>query len=360
VTAALYPGLLAYGCAVLLDLFVRLPSALHPVAWFGKFAELLIARAPLSGPLRAASVGTLLAIGLPALAAWLSHQLLLRCAGSWLLPALQVLLLYCCVCLYGLLDAGKQLGSALREQGLAAARAQLAWLCSRDSAELDESDLITGTIESLAENLCDSVVAPLFFLSIFGLPGAVAYRALNTLDAMIGYRGRYEWLGKPAARLDDLANLVPARLSALLLMAAGFCATRRLRMSVPRGLHTWARDHARTPSPNGGHPVAMAAGLLGVRLDKPGQYVLGAEWPRPRLEDLERALALCKGAGQLALLSASLLLPTPLAFGPWPAAAAAATGADRSAHVHADLASVNLAPSIWRRANASAWRVARG
>src|SRR5207244_3330506 len=162
--------------------------------------------------------------------------------------------------------------------------------------------------ESLAENLSDSVVAPLFFLLCFGLEGAIAYRAINTLDAMIGYRGRYEWLGKAAARIDDVANYVPARLTALLLWAAGasLALGRASGLSPRRGLRVWRADHARTASPNGGHPMAMAAGLLGVRLDKPAQYVLGADLPAATALDIERAIALCARAGNFALLAGAV------------------------------------------------------
>ena len=99
----------------------------------------------------------------------------------------------------------------LEHGNLEDARAALRSLCSRDPSELTSEGLLAATIESLAENASDSFVAPLFFYALFGVPGAVGYRAVNTLDAMIGYRGEYEWLGKCAARLDDLANLIPAR-----------------------------------------------------------------------------------------------------------------------------------------------------
>ncbi|HEY2734846.1 MAG TPA: CobD/CbiB family cobalamin biosynthesis protein, partial [Polyangiales bacterium] len=212
-TAGLYPGLLAYGCAVLMDVWVRLPTSLHPVAWFGKLAQRLIRHAPLERPFRAACFGIALALLLPVAAASGVHQLLafLSRREPHLSFVFEVLLLYSCICLFGLLDAGRKLSVALEREGLPAARARLTWLCSRDPSGLDASALSNGAIESLAENLSDSVIAPLFFLVCFGLEGAVAYRALNTLDAMIGYRGRYEWLGKASARLDDVANFVPAR-----------------------------------------------------------------------------------------------------------------------------------------------------
>jgi len=289
---------------------VRLPSALHPVAWFGSFAQLGIARSPTGSARAAFVVGCGLAFGLPACAAIAAYGGLHWGARAhlWCAFGLQLWLLYACVCLYGLLDAARQLERAFTTAGLPAARERLAWLCSRDASQLDEAALINGAIESLAENLSDSVVAPLVFLCAAGLPGAVAYRAINTLDAMIGYRGRYEWLGKAAARLDDLANLLPARLTALLLWLSALSCRQSLQLGLRRGIDVWWQCHGRTPSPNGGHPMAMTAGLLGVRLDKPDSYVLGAELAAPTRADLRRALVLCERAGWLALGLAACLL----------------------------------------------------
>jgi adenosylcobinamide-phosphate synthase len=309
-STAQYPSLLALGCAVALDARVRLPNALHPVAWFGSLAQLGIARSPTASARAAFAVGCVWALGLPACAALAAYGGLHWGSRTslWCAFGLQLWLLYACVCLYGLLDAARQLERALTSGGLHLARARLAWLCSRDASQLDEPALINGAIESLAENLSDSVVAPLVYLCAAGLPGAVAYRAINTLDAMIGYRGRYEWLGKAAARLDDLANLLPARLTALLLWLTALTCRRSLQLGLRRGIDVWREGHAHTPSPNGGHPMAMAAGLLGVRLDKPDCYVLGAELPTPSRADLRRALVLCERAGWLALSLAACLL----------------------------------------------------
>jgi adenosylcobinamide-phosphate synthase len=292
-------GLLAFagGCAA--DVFVRVPDALHPVAWFGRLASTIIDAAPTADAVRAGAAGVAIAFGLPALAVALVHgTLVLTEPWPLLRLALQGLLLYSCVCLFGLLDAAHMLARTLREHGVEAARPRLRWLCSRDPDQLDANGLANGTVESLAENLSDSVVAPLFYLACFGVEGAIAYRAINTLDAMIGYHGKYEWLGKAAARLDDLANLVPARLTALLLWVASI----GLRgASLARGARVWSRDRARTPSPNAGHPMAMAAGLLGLRLDKPGHYALGEGSPAAAPEDIPRAIRLCRRAGLLAV-----------------------------------------------------------
>jgi adenosylcobinamide-phosphate synthase len=151
------------------------------------------------------------------------------------------------------------------------ARRALRSLCSRDPRLLTEPQLAAATIESVAENASDSVIAPLFYFALFGLPGALAYRAVNTLDARIGYHGRYEYLGKASARLDDLLNVVPARATAALLLLAGWLAGADARA----GLRIWRRDAGRTESPNAGHPMAAMAGLLRVQLDKPGHYRLG-------------------------------------------------------------------------------------
>lgn len=156
------------------------------------------------------------------------------------------------------------------------ARERLRHLCSRNTTQLTSEEIAEVTISSMAENLCDSFVAPLLFYAVFGLPGAIAYRAINTLDAMVGYRGRYEFFGRPAARLDDFANVVPARLTGVLLVLGGWLASFAGAAADPRrGLGTMLRDHSLTPSPNGGWPMAAMAGLLGVRLRKRGVYALG-------------------------------------------------------------------------------------
>ena len=142
----------------------------------------------------------------------------------------------------------------------------------------------SSAIESVAEGLCDSVVAPLFYFLIFGLPGAFAYRAINTLDSMIGYRGKYEYLGKFAARLDDVLNYIPARLAFLfIVIAASLKKMGREAWQVAR------RDHTQTSSPNAGWPMAAMAGALHVRLEKPGHYVLG-DGKEPKPDDIDRAV----------------------------------------------------------------------
>ncbi len=159
----------------------------------------------------------------------------------------------------------------LLEEKLDEARRELRSLVSRDTRGLPGPLLVSATVESVAENVSDSFVAPLLYFLLLGVPGAIAYRAVNTLDAMVGYHGHYEYSGKFASRLDDVVNFIPARLTALLLVLAAVLSRRD-------GGSSWQvmlSDHARTESPNAGWPMAAAAGALNVRLEKPGQYQLG-------------------------------------------------------------------------------------
>jgi adenosylcobinamide-phosphate synthase len=181
---------------------------------------------------------------------------------------------------------------------LPAGRERLAWLCSRDVNALDEAQVRETAIETLAENLNDSVVAPLFWFAVGGLPAAAVYRFANTADAMWGYPGwragrDWAWAGKWAARADDVLSWLPARITAcLLVLAAG-------RFRLP-GLRREAR---RTPSPNGGWPMGAMALLLDVRLRKPGVYALNEPGREPTTEDTQRA---CKVAHVAVLLGVGL------------------------------------------------------
>jgi adenosylcobinamide-phosphate synthase len=259
--------------ALLLDGFVgEYPTALHPVVWIGKSVSFLLRLAPQNGWWPPLLFGLLLALGLPA-ACFLASQFVLYLGTHlpWGEIVLGTFLLKASFALRELGVAAKRVRSRVAAGDIAGARAALRSLCSRDPEQLESEALLAATVQSLAENASDSFVAPLCYFLLFGVPGAVAYRAINTLDAMIGYRGPFEALGKAAARLDDAVNFVPARLTAALLLLAG-CLTGRPIASAWR---VFRRDRVRTPSPNGGRPMAMMAGLLGVRLEKKGVYSLG-------------------------------------------------------------------------------------
>lgn len=166
-------------------------------------------------------------------------------------------------------------------------RERLARLVSRPVDTLDATQVRESAIETLAENLNDSVVAPLFWFAVAGLPGAALYRFANTADAMWGYRDHRRWMGAWAARADDVLSWLPARLTALLLaLAAGRWP----------GWRAMRRQAALTPSPNGGWPMGTAALLLGVRLNKPGAYALNAQARLVQPEDLPQAVRWCERA----------------------------------------------------------------
>lgn len=285
---------LALGLAWALDTAFGEPrNAWHPVAWLGRMLGPLgdgLCRWPpfaasAGGALAWCAIAGLLGLG----AAWLQGTLL-GLAPAWAALGL-ALLLKPCFAWRMLRDEVRAVDAALAES-LAAGRARVAWLCSRDVRAMDADEVRETAIETLAENLNDSVVAPLLWFALAGLPGAVVYRFANTADAMWGYRGRYEWAGKWAARADDVLSWLPARLTAALLTPVTAAAWRVL-----------AQEASRTPSPNGGWPMGAMALRLGVRLRKPGVYALNAGAPSPQAADLQRAQ---RHAGRAAWLAAGL------------------------------------------------------
>ena len=192
--------------------------------------------------------------------------------------------------------------SAFAEGGLAGARKAVARIVGRDPEQLDEAGVCRAAIESCAENFSDGVVAPVFWLALLGLPGLIAYKTINTADSMIGHRTeRYKSYGWTAARLDDLVNLVPARLSALLLASAAPIAGG----TISNSLKVVKRDASKHRSPNAGWPESAMAGALGVALAGPRRYAthmvedpfLNAEATSPAVpDDIGRALDLYTAA----------------------------------------------------------------
>jgi adenosylcobinamide-phosphate synthase len=208
--------------------------------------------------------------------------------------------------LRSLICQGLAVAEALESEDLPGARLTLRSLVSRPTENLGPELIAAAAIESLAENLSDSVVAPWLAYSTFGLAGAAAYRAINTADAMYGYRGDLEWLGKSAARTDDVVNWLPSRLTCLLLVAAA--AVAQGPRAGRSAFECWRSDAAKTASPNAGGPMATMAGALRRRLEKPGHYVLGDRFPDPDANDIRRAARLVEAASAIgaAVVVASL------------------------------------------------------
>ena len=187
---------------------------------------------------------------------------------------------------------------AALDRSLAEGRQRLSWLVSRPVNRLSADEVRESALETLAENLSDSVVAPLFWFAVAGLPGAALYRFANTADAMWGYRGSWEWAGKCAARLDDLLSWIPARLTGLL-------------MTRPSQWPALWRQSGLTPSPNGGWPMGAMALRLDRRLGKPGVYLLHAQGAEPAAGDIARAVTV---AWQGLTLNLLLLMGLALAL----------------------------------------------
>jgi adenosylcobinamide-phosphate synthase len=228
--------------------------------------------------------------------------------SSWML---KVVLLKSTFSLQLLLSISLQMAHYLERDQIREARSQLSWLCSRDPSALCASDLAGATLESLSENLSDGFVAPLFWYAILGgsIPGALGYRVVNTLDSRIGYRGRYEWYGKASARFDDLVNIVPARITALLLAAAALFVRGGVRgISARDGLRTAWVDSSQCDSPNAGWPMACFAGVLGVRLKKERSYCLGASGMNPGPANIRDGHRVAQIAGGFFILLAVLLV----------------------------------------------------
>jgi adenosylcobinamide-phosphate synthase len=233
----------------------------HPVRWFGlliRAGERWLRRG--GGPRRELLAGAALTGSVVSIA-WLS--------GRPQNAAYQVLLAWTALATRSLLDEAVTVIRALEAHDLERARQRLARIVGRDTAHLNEREIATAVIETLAESTCDGIVAPLFWLAAGGVPCAMAYKAVNTLDSMIGHsEPPYRYFGCVAARLDDAANLIPARLTAL-----GIVAGAKINgLDAGRALEVWRRDGSKHASPNAGQSEAAMAGALGVRLGGARSY----------------------------------------------------------------------------------------
>lgn len=279
---------------VLADAVLADPRRFHPVAGYGRFAaamERLTWRDS-----RSAGAGyTAVCVGVPIATALLARrrvpETLLTAAATW--------------AVLGGTSLGREADLMTRHLAagdLSAGRVRLSSLCARDPAGLGEKELTRATVESVAENTGDAVVAPLLWGAVAGVPGLVGYRAVNTLDAMVGYRNeRYANFGWASARLDDLANYLPARLTGMLTVLAA----RAVGGSPTRTARVLAADRRDHPSPNAGWCEAAAAGALGVQLGGTNSYggasetrgTLHAAGRAPEVADIGRAVRLSRAVG---------------------------------------------------------------
>ncbi len=289
---------LVLAAALAFDLLLgEYPNRLHPVIWMGWVTERLMRWAPREGRIRQVAFGIVLLAAevLPfAVPVWLLLQGL-KDSGSPSYVLAGALVLKPTFALRALWHEVDAVREALVGRDLAEARERAGRIVSRDVAILAPSLIASAAVESTAESLTDSFVAPLLYFALLGPAAALAYRAVNTLDAMIGYHGTYEYLGKAAARADDALNLVPARLAALLVVVSSLPAGG----SFAGACRSLWRDHGLTESPNAGWTMSAMAGALRVRLEKPGEYVLNPDGAAPQPAHIRQALIVAAGAAAL-------------------------------------------------------------
>ena len=306
-----WPGAVGLGLGYLADQVFGDPQRWHPVAGFGRLATWLEQRTYSDGRLPGAAHTVLLVgatVGLGALAERAGAgrpltKIILSGLASWTVLGR-----------HSLAGTASAVAGPLAAGDLAGARSQVGRLVGRDTAGLSESEVARATVESVAENTSDAVVAPLLWGAFAGIPGLLGYRAVNTLDAMIGHRSpRYERFGWAAARLDDLANWVPARVAAL----AAALAAQLVGGSPRLVLRVVRRDAGQHPSPNAGVVEAAFAGGLGIRLGGLNAYrgqveqrgVLG-DGPAAAASDIPRANRLASAVSLIALALAVLIRST--------------------------------------------------
>ncbi|MEM9667425.1 MAG: adenosylcobinamide-phosphate synthase CbiB [Pseudomonadota bacterium] len=280
----------------------------HPVVWIGALIsvfEIALNRTRLSHKVRylAGAFTTCITLALVTCVAWMISALL---PLNWLGTVLEALIASSLIATRSLYTHVAAVARPLIDGNVAVARHAVSMIVGRDPAALDEAGIARASLESLGESASDGVIAPLFWGAIFGLPGLAAYKTINTLDSVIGYKNdKYAAFGGFAARLDDLANLVPARLTGLMIAIASF---------TKASFKVMLRDARNHRSPNAGWPEAAMAGALGVRLSGPRAYgnnIAQEDWLNreardPAMDDVQNGLALyiramALGAGLLGL-----------------------------------------------------------
>lgn len=303
--------LLAWCAAFLLDrLLGDPPHWPHPIRWIGALIthiqRVVRRRCHSDTALRVGGgVMWLLVVGITWAVSW-GVLALATTIHPWFGWCVQVWIIYTTLATRCLADMAREVENALRRGSLSDSREKLSWIVGRDTAHLQPPQITRAVVETVAENTVDGVIAPLFFLLIGGAPLAMAYKAVNTLDSMVGYKHeKYRAIGMVSARLDDVANFIPARLSWLLLSAATLLCGHHARNAFRIGF----RDRRHHSSPNCAWPEGTVAGALGVRLGGPNDYFgervekpwIGDEHRAIEMDDIPRTIGLMWVASTLAL-----------------------------------------------------------
>ena len=261
--------------AFLIDALIGDPrSKLHPVVLIGNLISLLekILRCEVDSPVKKIFKGGILvsAVVMITLLIGVAIETLSREVPSLAAQIfIQASVLSFMISPRSLSDAGREIFYLLEQDNLPRAREKVGWIVGRDTQNLNEAEVARATVETVAENTVDGIISPLFYFAIGGLPLAIAYRAINTMDSMLGYKNdKYIYFGRVAAHLDDVANFIPARLTGLLFIVSAFV----LRLDWRNAFKMMKRDATKHPSPNGGWAEATVAGALNIQLGGVNYY----------------------------------------------------------------------------------------
>src|ERR671920_838586 len=272
-------------------LFGDPPNRYHPVAWLGQLIDFFLPR--LKGSSEKAK-GTIFAISLVIIVALAVHFLVFASrylAGLIALVVVSAIVFKITIAMKGMDRHTKAIMNRLEACDLEATRHNLSMIVRRKTDDLDEQHILSATIECISESTVDGITGPVFYYSLFGPAGAFAYRVINTLDSMVGYKDDYfKDVGWMSAKLDTVANYIPARITAFLMVVSA----KILGADWKNSLNILQRDHGKTFSPNAGYPMATMAGALRVRLEKVGQYTLGDDQEPVTLKKCKDAISIMK------------------------------------------------------------------
>lgn len=287
--------LLILGAAVVLDFALGdPPNRVHPTAWIGRLIGIVTPKLKSQNVVVEkvrGSVAVITIVSLVTLSTYYFLHFIENFVGTVALIIVSIILLKSTIAIKGMEIHARSVMDAIANNDIAAARIKLSSIVGRDTSNLDEQHILSATIESVGESTVDGITSPIFYFAFLGIPGAFAYRAINTLDSMLGYKDDYHKnIGWFSAHLDTIANYIPARITAFLMVVA----SRIVGADWKNSLHMMKRDSYNTPSMNGGWPMATIAGALRVRLEKNGYYSLGESYERLTLQHCEKAISIMR------------------------------------------------------------------
>ena len=293
------------------------PNRYHPVAWLGRIIGFFVPRLKGGSAASERAKGIAFAIAIVAGAGIVAHLATtasLFLAGIIGLAIFSAIILKATVAVRGMEKHARAITDCLQRDDVSGARQNLSMIVRRKTDDLDEQHILSATIECISESTVDGIAGPVFYYSLLGPAGSFAYRAINTLDSMVGYKDNYyRNIGEMSARLDTAANYIPARITALLMIASA----KILGADWKNSIHMLQRDHSKTFSPNAGYPMSVVAGALRVKLEKIGHYSLGDGQEEATIEKCRAAISIMKLTTALLFFAFSVPAMSALYLAGW-------------------------------------------